>query len=89
MIDQTDPEIEHSPLSRDVTCNGINVKVQIYRLQGTEGGWSLEVVDHQGASTVCSDLFATDRDAYEEFERTVTTEGIGTFLNDPTSNNRH
>ena len=42
--------------------DGITVKVLIYRLQ-SEGGWSLEVVDHQGASTVWSDLFATDQDA--------------------------
>ncbi len=79
-----DPQVETSPLSGPVAHDGITVDVQIYRLAGTSDGWQLEVVDHEGASTVWDDLFATDQDAYQEFNRTIATEGIRSFLEGPT-----
>jgi hypothetical protein len=54
-------------------------RVEIYRIAGSGEGWSLEVVDQDGGSTVWSDLFATDRDAYAEFTETLETEGIRSF----------
>jgi hypothetical protein len=79
MIDDSDPDLECSPLCGDVTRNGITVRVEIYRLAGSNEGWSLEVVDQKGGSTVWSELFAKDTDAYEEFYRTLETEGIRSF----------
>ena len=73
------PKIERSPLSSDVTGNGITVRVEIIRLKGC----TLEVVYHTGASTVRDNLFATDNDAFAEFVKTVETEGIGRFSSAP------
>jgi hypothetical protein len=53
--------------------------VCIYRLE-TEPAWSLEVVNSAGTSTVWDDLFSSDDEANEEFLRTVTEEGMTTFL---------
>ena len=72
-------ELEYSPLCGDVTRDGLMVRVQIYRITGRGDGWSLEVIDHEGASTVWDDLFATDQDAYAEFVKTLETEGIRSF----------
>jgi hypothetical protein len=56
MNDENDPEIEYSPLCEEVTRDGLTVRVQIYRLKTGNDGWSLEVVDHEDASTVWDDL---------------------------------
>jgi hypothetical protein len=78
-----DPEIESSPLCASVIREGITVRVEIYRIAGSGEGWSLEVVDQDGGSTVWSELFATDRDAYAEFTETLETEGIRSFAGSP------
>ena len=80
---EDDPEIEYSPLCGDVSRKGITVRVEIYRLAEGSEGWSLEVIDQEGASTVSDDLFATDREAYAEFYRTPQTEGIRSFAERP------
>ena len=80
MHDDHDPEIEYSPLCEEVTQDGLTVRVQIYRLKSGSNGWSLEVVDHENASTVWDDLFATDHEALAEFSRTLEAEGIQSFL---------
>ena len=67
MTNEDNPQIESSPLCTSVTRDGITVRVEIYRIAGSGDGWSLEVVDQDCGSTVWSDLFATDRDAYAEF----------------------
>jgi len=54
-------------------------------MRGAIGSWSLEVVDHEGGSTVWDDLFATDKEALEEFERTIAADGFSTFLDSPGS----
>ena len=51
MIDDDEVELEHSPLSGEVSRDGFTVKVEIYRLRGAAESWSLEVVDHEDAST--------------------------------------
>ena len=78
MIEQ-DPKIVKSGLSRTVTKDGVTVEVLIIRLEG-ETEWSLEVVNAANTSIVWDDLFATDEEAYAEFERTVAEEGMRTFL---------
>ena len=83
MIEDDDPEIESSPWSGIVTRDGITVRVKIYRFTGRSEGWSLEVVDRGGASTVWEDLFATDQEAHAEFHQTLETAGIRTFLVSP------
>lgn len=88
MIDD-DPEIEHSPLDSKVTRDGLTVEVSIYRLKHGEDGWTLEVVDHTGASTVWDQPFATDRDAYAEFQRVLDTEGIRSFSETPPGSSLH
>ena len=88
MIDE-DPEIESSPLCRNVTSDGMTVRVEIYRLAGKDERWSLEVVDEEGASTVWSETFATDVDANAEFHRTLETEGISSFLEPPPTRELH
>ncbi len=56
----------------------VTVEVEITRLEG-ETGWSLEVVNAKNTSIVWDELFATDEDAYAEFERTVAEEGMRAF----------
>ncbi len=76
---ERDPKIVTSRLSRTVTKDGVTVEVSIIRLEG-ETEWSLEVINDKSTSIVWDDLFATDEDAFAEFERTVAEEGIRTFL---------
>jgi hypothetical protein len=83
MTEEDTPEIESSPFCTSVTREGITVRVEIYRIAGSGEGWSLEVVDQDGGSTVWSDLFATDRDAYAEFTQTLETEGVRSFAGSP------
>jgi len=77
---EDDPEIENSPLCEIITRDGITVRVEIYRLAGSDEGWSLEVVDREGGSTVWDGTFSSDKDAYAEFHQTLEAEGIRTFL---------
>ena len=84
MIDENDePELQNSPLSGEFSRDGITVRLEIYRLLRGDEGWILEVVDHEGTSTVWDALFATDDAAYSEFCRTVEKEGIKSFLETP------
>jgi hypothetical protein len=79
VMTERDPNIVKSSLSRTVTKDGITVRVEIVRLE-RETEWSLEVVNAKNTSVVWDELFATDEDAYAEFERTVAEEGMRTFL---------
>jgi len=83
MNDDDTPEIESSPLCAKVTRDGITVRVEIYRLAGSNEGWSLEVVDQENGSTVWDQTFAKDQDAYAEFQRTLEAEGIHSFAERP------
>ena len=74
-----DPKIVRSELSRTVRKDGVAVEVSIIRLED-ESKWSLEVVNAAGTSTVWDDLFASDKEAYAAFERTVEEEGMRAFL---------
>lgn len=83
VTDDQDPELEFSPLCGNVTGDGITIRVEIYRLAEGDEGWSLEVVDQEGASTVWKDTFASDSEAYAEFSRTLELEGIRSFAERP------
>ena len=74
-----DPNLIQSSLSRTVTQNSISVEVQIYRLE-TEPGWTLEVVNGTGTSTVWETEFETDEEANQAFGIALDEEGIETFL---------
>ena len=76
---ERDPNIVYSGLSRKVTRDGITVEIVIIRLEG-EMEWSLEVINAADTSIVWDEPFATDEDAYAEFERTVAEKGMRTFL---------
>ena len=78
-MNQRDPNLVISGLSRAIAKDGIWVDVHIVRLEH-EKLWSLEVVNVDGTSTVWDELFSSDEKAYAEFERTVSEEGMKPFL---------
>ena len=80
MIDDDDSEIQRSEFSGPVTRDGLTVHVEICRMRIGDDGWSLEVVDDEGGSTVWDEIFPTDRDAYQEFERALEAEGLPGLL---------
>lgn len=74
-----DRELEFSALSGRLTREGVTVDVKIYRFAGTDDPWQLEVVDHEGGSTVWDDPFPTAQDAYRAFNEAVEEDGIASF----------
>lgn len=78
-----DPELETSPLSGIHVQDGVTVEVNIFRIAQKDERWTLEVVDEAMGSTVWSDTFATDQDAYRAFYKTLQEEGIQTFWAKP------
>jgi hypothetical protein len=74
-----DPNIVTSSLSGVVTEQGVTVRVNIIRLEN-EPGWSLEVENERGTSTVWDDLFATDDAAHALFIDSLTESGMRAFL---------
>lgn len=78
-----DPEIEFSKLGGVVERDGVTVDVHIYRIADRTEGWALEVVALDGTSTAWQDLFVTEQNALDEFERTVREDGMIEFLADP------
>ena len=79
MVCERDPNVVTSSLSRVVSEQDVTVKVNIVRLED-EPGWSLEVENERGTSTVWDDTFATDDAAYAAFRQTVDEEGMRAFL---------
>lgn len=78
-MEERDPNIVTSGLSRHVTQDGITVELCIYRLED-EPEWCLEVVNAAGTSIVWDDTFSSDDAANEEFLKTVAEEGMAAFL---------
>jgi hypothetical protein len=81
MIDE-EPELIESRLGRTFTWHGYVMDIHLYRLAG-ETDWTLEVVNEEGTSIVWDETFATYRQAFEAFQKTLETEGIEAFLDDP------
>jgi hypothetical protein len=80
MEDET--KIITSRLSRKITRDGMTVEVVIFRSEA-ETEWILEVIDHEGASTVWEDTFATEADALNEVFQAIAADGISSFLRAP------
>lgn len=74
-----EPELIESPLSRAMEQAGVRLTINIVRL-ATERGWSLEVVNEHGTSTVWDDVFDTDREADAAFRNALNEEGVEAFL---------
>ena len=82
-MQEREPNIVTSGLSRSITRDGASISLEIYRLE-SEPEWSLEVVNDCGTSIVWDDLFETDDLALAAFEQVVADEGMATFL-DPSN----
>ena len=54
-MEDEDIEIEYSTLSQSLNRDGVEVEIQIYRIEGSGAGWTLEVEDEEGGSTVWDD----------------------------------
>jgi hypothetical protein len=78
----TDEEVELSPHCGPHSQNGVEVRVSIYRLAGTDDQWTLEVENSLGGSTIWEDTFPTDDTAYAEFLATLAKDGIEQFVFD-------
>ncbi len=77
-MDEDEPNIINSHLSRTIVWNGHRLRLEIYRLDDRPG-WTLEVVNQVGTSIVWDDLFATDAEAEHTFRETLKTEGLAAF----------
>ena len=76
-----DYNIIRSRLSRKITREGTTLEVLIYRVEGDEA-WTLEVIDHEGGSTVWDETFVTEQDALNEVFQTIASGGISGFVRD-------
>ena len=66
-MEEREPNLVTSSLSRRVTRDNITVELSIYRLE-SQPEWSLEVVNPAGTSIVWDDLFPSDEAANEAFK---------------------
>ena len=71
-------ELIYSKHCQSVTRNNKTVKVEIY--SSGKNDWILEVVDEDLNSTLWDDQFATEDDAFQEFQRTLEEEGIESMI---------
>jgi len=76
-----EPNLINSGLSRRITVEGKEFRIEIYRLENT--GWTLEAVDEEGASIVWDGEFATDQAALNEIMNAIKAEGIAAFREEP------
>ena len=81
-------EIESSPLCGKMERDGIQIEIFIYRIDGSNEDWSLEIVDEEGTSIVWDDLFDTDQAALDELCRAIEKEGILAIIR-PTDDELH
>jgi hypothetical protein len=77
-MDDEEDELINSPHACTVTRDGVSVRIWIYR-GAREEGWTLEVEDAQGGSTVWDDRFASDQAALDEAMQTIESDGIQSF----------
>jgi hypothetical protein len=73
-----DPNIVTSGLSRALHVDGLNLQIEIYRLEH-QTEWTLEVVEEDGTSTTWDDPFETDQAALDEALRTIRENGVSAF----------
>jgi hypothetical protein len=77
-----EPKLEHSELSGEFTEDGVTVLVDIFRTQGSQEDWTMEVVTQSEDLIRWDEPFETDRDAFDEFLATIARDGIASFLDD-------
>lgn len=77
-----EPKLEHSELSGEFTEDGVTVLVDIFRTQGSQEDWTMEVVTQSEDLIRWDEQFETDRDAFDEFLATIARDGIASFLED-------
>jgi uncharacterized protein len=75
-----DIKIESSPLGQVLQRDGVEIEILIYRIEGVDDDWTLEVVDAGNNSTVWDDPFETDQLALNEVMQTIEEEGISALL---------
>lgn len=75
-----EPDLEFSALGGLITRDERTVQVIIFRIAGSGHGWAMEVVDINNTTTSWDTLFATEREAYEEFNLVLDEKGIAVFL---------
>ena len=68
------------------TIGNTTIELRIMR-SVIDPAWSLEVVNNHGAFRLWDNVFASDEQAYAEFQRTVSEEGMATFLDDEQASN--
>lgn len=73
-----DIELIYSPLQKTYTESGITIDIQIYR--SADSGWTLEVVDKYGNSTVWDAEFDTDQDALDQVMWEIKEDGIKALI---------
>jgi len=71
--------IVYSEFCGHFTQEGVEVDIFIVKLE-VGRYWTLEVVNSNGTSIVWDQTFLDDHEAYAEFQRTVTEEGMEAFL---------
>ncbi len=74
----SDPNLVFSGLSHERTVDGHLLRISICKLKDVPG-WSLEVVDEDGASTVWDDLFDNEEAALEKVLKAIKEEGLAAF----------
>ena len=72
--DNDEPDFIESPLSQNVTRNGVTVRVDIYG--DSDNRWILEIVDAENTSHVWDEHFETDQQALDEALRALDEEPL-------------
>ena len=73
------PNLLYSEFCGHFARDGVDVEIFIVKLEGGRY-WTLEVVNSNGTSIVWDETFLDDHEAYAEFQRTVSEEGMEAFL---------
>lgn len=73
-----DIELIYSPLQQTYTADGETVDIQIYR--SADSGWTLEVVDKFGNSTVWEAEFDTDQEALDQVMWEIKEDGVKALI---------
>lgn len=73
-----DSNLVTSGLFREVSVGTDSFRIEISRLED-DLGWTLEVVDRNGTSTVWDDPFDTDQGALDKDLRVIAEEGPDAF----------
>jgi len=76
-----EPNIVYSRHGCHFSQDGVNVEVVIIKLEDASG-WTLEVVNSNGTSIVWDVVFSDDDEAFSEFKRAVSEEGMIAFLDE-------